>query len=101
MDGLTLEPHPAHEMIHGVRVQIIRDQYQVMVNGARVGYCATDPSGPIQFIRHYPEAFIEQVVAEVNLRRGGEAEIVSQPPPEPEEPIQEYDEEETEEEPDG
>jgi len=85
MSTVILEPHPAHKMVHGMRVQLVKDQYQVMIaqegrSPVRVAYCSVAADGPIQFIQRYPDDFREWVVAEVNKLRGGEASKIFQPP---------------------
>lgn len=85
---VTLEPHPAVKMIHGIAVRMINDQKQILVweprgettVGVRVGYCGVEPNKPISFIRPYPPAFRELVAAEVERQLGGPPSMVSQPP---------------------
>lgn len=85
IDGMTIElqPHPAHKLVHGIKVPIILDQQQIMVGGVRVGYCGVGPGKPINFIRRYPEGFKDAVAAHVQQCEGGISSL-HEPPPVPE-----------------
>lgn len=80
---IELEPHPAREYVHGVPVIIIKDQQQIMVNGARAGYCGTEPGKPISFIRRYHDDFKKMVVDFVTEKLGSVGSV-NEPPPPPE-----------------
>ena len=73
---IRIEPHPAREIVHGEPVQIIFDQQQVMVDGVRVAWCGDKPGKPLSFIRHYPEAFIQQIKAFVEKALEGKVSHV-------------------------
>lgn len=84
---ITLEPHPAHKIVHGERIQMVKDQFQIMIHDpdkptpVRLGYCGTVPGKPISFIRRYPEDFKAMVVEEVERILAGPASGVFEPPP--------------------
>lgn len=75
----TIAPHPAVKEVHGVTVQVVKDLYQVLVDGARVAYCGIVADKPICFIRHYDPEFVD-VVAEFVTREIGKPNKIAIPP---------------------
>lgn len=76
---ITIEPHPARDVVHGIEIEMFPDQRQVMVNGARVAYCGSAPDTPLCFIRDYPPEYSDSIVEFVTQQLGPRNKIAAAP----------------------
>lgn len=84
--NIQLVPHEG--MAHGKRV--VLDQYQIMLDGVRVGYVGKSPGSIICPIRAYPDDVMEAIRQHVAEHVGGDPKV-GKPPPPPGDPVEEVD----------
>jgi len=76
---ITIEEHPARQIVHGESVPLIEDVMMIRINGIHAGYCGVTPGSPVTMVRPYPQAVMEEVRTAVEARFG-EVSSLNHPP---------------------
>jgi hypothetical protein len=77
---ITIDDHPARQIIHGESVPLIDDVKLIRINGIGAGYCGVEPGRPVTMVRPYPKSVMEEVRVAVEAYTGGSASSLNQPP---------------------